>query len=635
MSARPGLVRAAVVLALAALALLGARAAGRAVVAARIRHAASGRGLSASWHTLALAFPLEARVTGLALTDARGDTLVRADSLVAALDPWSLLVLHPRPGRLALSHAWLRPGARAAAAADTLAPEEEEAPRRPRAEKLRREAESLARLLLAPARRLPRLMVRDVTLEVPPGDEALLRGVRLAWLDLDRSPAGVRLRAAGSLALQDEVSFDLAIAWDHDDRLAGGARFVLASGGARSETLAVSVDGALAQDRRAGVLRLADTTRVRLGRLPFTLGGALQRAGPQVALRLAADGITRARIAESLPRAVLGPLEGLAIQGSFDYRLGLDLDLARPDSVDFSADVIPHGLALDAERTTLDLLSLDQPFVARIHLPHDRMVERELSSANPYFRPLEALDSLLVHAVITNEDGAFFRHRGFNTEAIKLAIAENLRAGAYRRGAGTITMQLARNLWLGHARTLSRKAQEVVLAWVLEHLTGLSKRRLLEIYLNIIEWGPGVHGAGEAARWYFDEDAAHLTVDEALFLTTVIPAPAKWRYRFAPDGSLRPFERAQMHFIGRAMIAKGWLAPESLPERDSLRVELRGPAREVLFPPDSSAVGGAAPGDSAVADARPAAGRRGRGALPPGRRAGAGRLRADRAARVG
>jgi len=63
------------------------------------------------------------------------------------------------------------------------------------------------------------------------------------------------------------------------------------------------------------------------------------------------------------------------------------------------------------------------------------------------------------------------------------------------------------------------------------------------------------------------------------------PSPAKWKYRFAPDGSLRPFERAQMHFIGRAMIAKGWLDPAMLPPRDSLQVELRGPAREVLFPP--------------------------------------------------
>src|SRR5207247_10808386 len=128
---------------------------------------------------------------------------------------------------------------------------------------------------------------------------------------------------------------------------------------------------------------------------------------------------------------------------------------------------------------------LDASFNATFHLPGVRIATHELSPANPHFRTLDQIDSLLVHAVITNEDGGFFRHRGFNVEAVKGAIAENLRAGAYRRGAGTITMQLVRNLYLGHERTLSRKAQEVALAWVLEPLTGISKRRLLEIYLNI------------------------------------------------------------------------------------------------------------------------------------------------------
>ena len=230
-------------------------------------------------------------------------------------------------------------------------------------------------------------------------------------------------------------------------------------------------------------------------------------------------------------------------------------------------------------------MSLDEPFVARIHLPRARIVERDLSPANPHFRPLAGIDTLLVHAVVANEDGAFFRHRGFNTDAVKGAIADNVKAGAFRRGAGTITMQLIRNLYLGHARTLSRKGQEVVLAWVLEHLTQITKERMLEIYFNIIEWGPGVHGADEAARFYFGHDAGRLTPDEALFLATVVPAPTKWRYRFDERGALRPFARAQMHFIGRAMMAKGWLAPALLPEADSLRVDLHGPARDLYFPP--------------------------------------------------
>jgi membrane peptidoglycan carboxypeptidase len=123
---------------------------------------------------------------------------------------------------------------------------------------------------------------------------------------------------------------------------------------------------------------------------------------------------------------------------------------------------------------------------------------------------------------------------------------------------------------------------------------------MLEIYLNIIEWGPDIHGADEAARFYFDRDAGDLTPDQALFLVTLVPSPGRWRNRFDRTGALRPFARAQMHFIGRAMIAKGWLTPDRLHGADSLDVVLTGPARALLVP-------GAAAADSTAADTSSAA----------------------------
>jgi hypothetical protein len=580
------------VLALAALAALALRILPPLVLTSALHHAARTRHLDLRWRELRVR-GLGASLRGVVVIGPRADTLVTLDSLAFALDAGSLVTLHPRLERAAITRARLR-WAPHGGAADTLAPEPEAEPverATPRAERLRHAAESLVGVLLAPARRLPRLEVRDLEVTVPGGPDDPLRGGRLALLALDRTPAGIRLRASGAVRLERDVPFEVELAYGRDDRIVGGA--VLGTTDSLGERQRITVDGALVQDRRAGVLRLADSTQVVVGTLPVRLGGTLDRHGPRLTFRLEADRVTRDRVLASFPRSALGPLPGLAVDGSFDYRLALDLDLAQPDSVRFAADVIPHGLALDRGRSALHLDALQEPFVAQIHLPHGRIETREMSPANPFFRPLDAMDSTLVHAVLTNEDGGFFRHRGFNTEAIALAIAANVKAGAWRRGAGTVTMQLARNLWLGHARTLSRKAQEVVLAWVLEHLTGIAKQRLLEIYLNIIEWGPGVQGAAEATGYYFDEDPSRVTVDEALFLATVVPAPARWRWRFAPDGTLRPFERAQMHFIGRAMIARGWLAPEALPPRDSLRVTLRGPARDVLFPP--------APPDSAAA----------------------------------
>ncbi|TMJ95302.1 MAG: hypothetical protein E6G67_07480 [Actinobacteria bacterium] len=442
------------------------------------------------------------------------------------------------------------------------------------------------RLLLLPARQFPRLALHDITIRAGHGGESPLGGASIAWLDLEPENGGVHLAARGALSLARDVPFELGFDYGRDDRLTGGARFMIPSAPrGRLDSLRVSVDGRVTQARGRGLIELGDSSRVTIGRLPLVLQGSLARAGPHARFALSADGVTPARLLASFPQSVLGTLRDLSLRGSFDYRLSLDLDLSAPERVDFTARVLPHGLALDSARTRLNLLALDQPFTATIHLPGGRLETRELSPANPHFRTLDQIDSMLVHAVVTNEDGGFFRHRGFNVEAVKSAIAENLRAGAYRRGAGTITMQLVRNLYLGHERTLSRKAQEVALAWVLEHLTGISKRRLLEIYLNVIEWGPGIQGADEAARYYFDRDASDLDLGEALFLSTVVPSPSKWRYRFDPLGELKPFARAQMHFIGRAMIAKGWLAPEELPPRDSIRVELRGAARAVISPP--------------------------------------------------
>ncbi|HEY2955597.1 MAG TPA: biosynthetic peptidoglycan transglycosylase [Candidatus Eisenbacteria bacterium] len=552
-------------------------------IARRLTQAAAARGLVARWATLEVRFPARVAIGRLrVVSEARGDLVMSGESLAVAVDPLSLLLFHPRARAIELRHVFARGPRAGGADPDTLAPEED--PRRvDRSEKVRRAAEGIARTLLVPARRLPRIELRDVRLATGEQEDEPGAGLELDWLDLRPAPGGVVLAGAGRLAGAREVPFDFRARYGDDDRVEGGARFgVFDAATGRTTPLRFAVEGRLVQDRGAGRVEFAGPTRVSVGQVPILLTCTLARRGPRLDLELQCDDLTGERIVASLPHPLLGRLLDVGVAGSWDYRLGLRLDLERPDSVEFHADVIPHGLALDPERTRLNLLTLDQPFVAEIHLPRGRVATRDLSAENPRFRRLEAIDSILVHAVLTNEDGAFFRHRGFNAEAMKGAIADDIRAGAYRRGAGTITMQLVRNLYLGHERTLSRKAQEIALAWMLEHLTYVTKRRLLEIYLNIIEWGPGVHGADEAARYYFGRDASRLTVDQALFLATVIPAPTKWRYRFDPAGELRPFERAQMHFIGRAMVKKGWLSADELPPADSLRVEIAGPAREML-----------------------------------------------------
>jgi hypothetical protein len=443
---------------------------------------------------------------------------------------------------------------------------------------------------MLPARRMPE--VRLLNLDISRGDSLF---AHFDALELVHAHGGVQFATHGVLGGEERVPFEAAVQWQKDDRLEGRASFEIPEENRESSSLRGVVDGRVTQDRRQGVLRVQPGSRLVVGRTELELQGEVRRDGPRFRLSVNAKGLTASDVQESFPRAMLGPLADLTVKGSWDWLASLDVDVARPESTRFTADVVPHGLVLAGGGARLPIFQLAGPFVAHIHVPRDRVVYRELSFDNPNYRPLDLIHPFLREAVLTNEDGGFYRHRGFNTEAIQGAMAENLRAGAFRRGAGTITMQLARNLFLGHRRTLSRKAQEVVLAWVLEHLTPLSKDRLLEIYLNIIEWGPGVHGANEAARYYFDRDAGDLSLDEALFLTVLVPSPGRWKSRVDKNGELRPWARAQMAFIARKMASRGMLPPERVPTAEQLSVHLRGPAAAQFTAADTASVSGAEP----------------------------------------
>ena len=137
--------------------------------------------------------------------------------------------------------------------------------------------------------------------------------------------------------------------------------------------------------------------------------------------------------------------------------------------------------------------------------------------------PYARISTHLKRAVIAAEDSKFVEHNGFDWTGIETAFAKNLRQGKIVAGGSTITQQLAKNLFLSGHRTPWRKAQEAVITFMLEQL--LSKRRILEIYLNVIEWGDGVFGAEAAARHYFHGSAKALGPAEAARLAAMIPNP--------------------------------------------------------------------------------------------------------------
>lgn len=160
------------------------------------------------------------------------------------------------------------------------------------------------------------------------------------------------------------------------------------------------------------------------------------------------------------------------------------------------------------------------------------MIERRLAQAEAEGRkptrqqqwvPIEKISNNLVRAVLAGEDARFFEHNGFDTEAIKKAIEHDWKEGRFARGASTITQQLAKNLYLSESKNPLRKLKEAIITQRLE--ANLDKRRILEIYLNVIEWGDGIYGAEAASRTYFGKSAAQLSVSEAAYLSAMIPNP--------------------------------------------------------------------------------------------------------------
>jgi monofunctional biosynthetic peptidoglycan transglycosylase len=143
--------------------------------------------------------------------------------------------------------------------------------------------------------------------------------------------------------------------------------------------------------------------------------------------------------------------------------------------------------------------------------------------------PYGAISENLKKAILINEDAGFFSHKGVDLDELKAALKKDWETLSFSRGGSTITMQLAKNLYLNPSKNPLRKIKEIVIAWQLEQ--ALSKRRIFEIYLNIVEWGRNVYGAEAAARFYFGKSAATLDPLEAATLAALVPSPRSSKER--------------------------------------------------------------------------------------------------------
>jgi hypothetical protein len=279
-------------------------------------------------------------------------------------------------------------------------------------------------------------------------------------------------------------------------------------------------------------------------------------------LKLHTEELDAHELINSFPKGLFESLEGIQVTGKLQYDLNFYLDSQNPDSVIFNSKLKNEGFKVLKWGKT-NLQKINSAFVYTPYEYGKPMRDIIIGPENPNFVPIDQISPDLKNALLTAEDPSFYSHNGFVEASIRSSIITNFKAGAFKRGGSTISMQLAKNVYLNRQKTLARKIEEILIVWIMENGKLSSKQRMFETYLNLIEWGSNVYGIGEASRYYFDKHPSELDLGEGIFLASIVPRPKSGLYRFEGDGSLRPGLSSYFNFIGGIMARRGMTEADS------------------------------------------------------------------------
>ena len=279
-----------------------------------------------------------------------------------------------------------------------------------------------------------------------------------------------------------------------------------------------------------------ETGSFGVGKAKANVKGAVELAADHYAFDVAADMPPTAcnDAVHSIPGALLGDMSVAEWRGNIAGKLRFHTDSRDLDSTELKFDV-KDRCDWKLVPVLADLRRFSRPFVHSVTEPDGTVFEMETGPGTENWTPIEAMSPYFVHAVLVHEDPQFFNHKGFSPISIRNALVRNLRERRYAVGASTISMQLIKNVFLHREKTLGRKLQEVLLTWWTERV--MDKRDMLELYLNVIEYGPGIYGIRQAAKHYWNREPAELSPAEGVFLATILPNPKKF-YSFYQKNAL-------------------------------------------------------------------------------------------------
>jgi len=292
-----------------------------------------------------------------------------------------------------------------------------------------------------------------------------------------------------------------------------------------------SIDGTLRLSSR-GVLAL-EGVKLSSGEVALQLKGSLNFDGQHpvidVDIEMPATGCQQ--VLASLPAGFVPTLQGMALKGEIGLRTRLRLDAANLDEAVIDLDLAPLTCKVLVDPPAADVHGMRKALTIKVSDARGQDRTWTLGPSNPDYQPFSRISRHIKAAFIVAEDSRFYIHEGFDKRQLKQAFITNLKENRVRRGASTISQQVIKNVFLHHKRTFSRKFQEAVLTWRMEQL--IPKERILELYLNLVEMGPGVYGVGQATQHYFGRAPRSVTPLQAAHLAALTPSPRYYGQRFS------------------------------------------------------------------------------------------------------
>jgi hypothetical protein len=262
----------------------------------------------------------------------------------------------------------------------------------------------------------------------------------------------------------------------------------------------------------------------------------------------------------SLPGGMFTSVNGLKASGTLHYFLNFSVDMAIPDSLKFTTSLTSENFRI-LEYGADDYRKMNGSFYHEVYEKGKLKTAFIVGSDNPEFVPFDNISPFLRAAVMTSEDGSFFFHNGFNPEAFRESIVTNIKENRFARGGSTLSMQLVKNVFLTRNKTVARKIEEALIVWLIENQNLVSKKRMYEVYLNLIEWGPGVYGISQASMFYFNKTPHDLTLQESIYLASIVPHPKLFRYTFEVNGVPKSFFGNYFHRMEELMVRKQFIQP--------------------------------------------------------------------------